>query len=177
MHPPIPSGKAVPTQEPRRVKVRFIAPLAVVLLFILGVFAVAILLVEIHVRDKDIAERTNAVEKLFAQKLEKDVTLMIATMRAMMTNEAVAQAFRDQDRNALTQQVPATYQAGKLVGQFIQNTINSAPPANHERRPSHSSHCTSASAYGANCPSTPKPDARRTNVGDGLGGTVGRALL
>lgn len=105
MHPPIPSGKAIPALGPRRVKVRFIAPLAVVLLFILGVFAVAILFVEIHVRDKDIAERTTAVEKLFVQKLEKDANLMIATMRAMMTNESVAQAFRDQDRNALARQV------------------------------------------------------------------------
>lgn len=71
MHPPIPSAKVVPAQEPRRVKVRFIAPLAVVLLFILGVFAVAILLVEVHVRDKDIAERTIAVEKLLYKSLRK----------------------------------------------------------------------------------------------------------
>ena len=105
MQLPIPSGKVVPAFEPRRVKVRFIASLAVVLVFILGVFAVAILRVEVHIRDKDIAERTVAVEKLFVQKLEKDSNLMIATMRAMMTNESVAQAFLDQDRNALTRQV------------------------------------------------------------------------
>lgn len=109
MHLPLPIGKVVPTLAPRRIKVRFIAPLAVVLLFILGVFAVAILLVEVHVRDKDIAERTIAVEKLFVQKLEKDSNLMIATMRAMMTNESVAQAFRDQDRNALARQVSALF--------------------------------------------------------------------
>ena len=105
MQLPIPSGKVVPAFEPRRVKVRFIASLAVVLVFILGVFAVAILRVEVHIRDKDIAERTVAVEKLFVQKLEKDSNLMIATMRAMMTNESVAQAFLDQNRLALSQQV------------------------------------------------------------------------
>ena len=35
-------------------------PLAVVLMFIMGVFAVAILMVEAHIRDRDIAERSAA---------------------------------------------------------------------------------------------------------------------
>lgn len=79
-------------------------PLAVVLIFIMGVFAAAILLVEAHIRDQDIAERTDAVEKLFMQKLSKDSNLMLATMRAMMTNQAIERAFRDRDRQALSVQ-------------------------------------------------------------------------
>ena len=56
-------------------------PLAVVLMFIMGVFAVAILMVEAHIRDRDIAERTAAVEQIFLQKMDKDTNLMVATMR------------------------------------------------------------------------------------------------
>jgi len=80
------------------------APLAVVLIFIMGVFAIAILRIEVHIRDKDSDERTAAVAKLFAQKLDKDTNLMIATMRAMMTNRAIEQAFRKRDREALSRQ-------------------------------------------------------------------------
>ncbi|MDO8787951.1 MAG: ATP-binding protein [Sulfuritalea sp.] len=79
-------------------------PLALVLIFIMGVFAAAALWVEADIRDQDIAERTAAVEKLFVQKLDKDTNLMIATMRAMMTNQAIAQAFRKGDRQALARQ-------------------------------------------------------------------------
>jgi len=80
------------------------APLAVVLIFIMGVFAIAILRIEAHIRDQDSDERTAAVAKLFAQKLDKDTNLMIATMRAMMTNRAIEQAFRKRDREALSRQ-------------------------------------------------------------------------
>ncbi|MFA4968686.1 MAG: ATP-binding protein [Sulfuritalea sp.] len=92
-------------REPRRVKVRFMVPLAVVLVFIMGVFAAAALWVEDDVRDQDIAERTAAVEKLFVQKLEKDTNLMAATMRAMMTNQSIERAFRDLDRPALSREL------------------------------------------------------------------------
>ncbi|MCK9381688.1 MAG: ATP-binding protein [Sulfuritalea sp.] len=92
-------------RKPRRIKARFIAPLAVVLVFIMGVFTVAILRVEANIRDQDIAERTAAVEKLFVQKLDKDTNLMIATMRAMMTNQSIERAFRNLDRSALSQQL------------------------------------------------------------------------
>ena len=57
---------------------------------------------EADIRDRDIAERTDAVEKLFVQKLNKDANLMIATMRAMMTNQSIERAFRDLDRPALS---------------------------------------------------------------------------
>ena len=77
-------------------------PLAIVLVFIMGVFAVAALRAEADIRDQDIAERTAAVEKLFVQKLNKDANLMIATMRAIMTNQSVERAFRDLDRPALS---------------------------------------------------------------------------
>jgi signal transduction histidine kinase len=89
-------------REPRRVKARFMIPLAIVLVFIMGVFAVAALRAEADIRDQDIAERTAAVEKLFVQKLDKDANLMIATMRAMMTNPLIERAFRDLDRPALS---------------------------------------------------------------------------
>lgn len=92
-------------REPRRVKARFMAPLALVLAFIMGVFAVAALWVEADIRDQDIAERTAAVEKLFLQKLDKDTNLMIATMRAMMTNPSIERALRDLDRPALARQL------------------------------------------------------------------------
>ena len=78
-------------------------PLAVVLMFIMGVFAVAILMVEAHIRDRDIAERTAAVEQIFLQKMDKDTNLMVATMRALMTNQAIERAFRQRDREALAQ--------------------------------------------------------------------------
>ncbi|MDK9704763.1 MAG: ATP-binding protein [Sulfuritalea sp.] len=96
---------ALQAKEPRRVKARFIAPLAVVLVFVMGVFTVAILRVEANIRDQDIAERTAAVEKLFVQKLDKDTNLMLATMRALMTNPSIERAFRDLDRPALTRQL------------------------------------------------------------------------
>ena len=89
-------------REPRRVKARFMVPLAVVLVFIMGVFAVTALRAEADIRDQDIAERTDAVEKLFVQKLDKDANLMIATTRAIMTNQSVERAFRDLDRPALS---------------------------------------------------------------------------
>lgn len=85
------------------------APLAVVLVFIMGVFAVAALWVEADIRDQDIAERTAAVEKLFVQKLDKDINLMIATMRAMMTNPSIERAFRDLDRPALSRQMGSLF--------------------------------------------------------------------
>ncbi|MDP2135841.1 MAG: ATP-binding protein [Sulfuritalea sp.] len=96
-------------REPRRVKARFIAPLALVLVFIMGVFATAALWVEADIRDQDIAERTAAVEKLFLQKLDKDTNLMIATMRAMMTNPSIERAFRELDRPALSRQMSALF--------------------------------------------------------------------
>ncbi|MCF8199023.1 MAG: histidine kinase [Sulfuritalea sp.] len=92
-------------RKPRRVKARFIAPLALVLIFIMGVFAAAILKVEADIRDQDISERTAAVGNLFVQKLDKDANLMIATMRALMTNRAIEHAFLDRDRIALSRQL------------------------------------------------------------------------
>lgn len=103
------TSPASQAREPRRVKARFIAPLALVLIFIMGVFAVAILLIETHIRDQDIAERTAAVEKLFVQKLNKDTNLMTATMRAMMTNQAIERAFQRRDRPALSRQVDSLF--------------------------------------------------------------------
>jgi signal transduction histidine kinase len=99
------TSPASQAREPRRVKARFIAPLALVLIFIMGVFAAAALWVEADIRDQDIGERTAAVEKLFLQKLDKDTNLMVATMRAMMTNPSIERAFRDLDRPALSRQL------------------------------------------------------------------------
>lgn len=79
-------------------------PLAVVLVFIMAVFAGAFLLVEEHIRDQDIAERTAAVEKLFLQKQGKDTNLMMATLRAMMSNQGIERAFRNRDREGLSVQ-------------------------------------------------------------------------
>lgn len=93
-----------PALQPRRIKARFIGPLALTLAFIMCVFAVAIYSIETRIRDRDLAERSAAVAKLFAQKLDKDTHKMMATLRAMMINQAMVNAFRQGDRTALAQQ-------------------------------------------------------------------------
>lgn len=90
-----------PTRQPKRVKAKFIGPFALALAFIMCVFAIAIYGVETRIRDQDLAERSQAVANLLAQKLEKDTNLMLATMRAMMTNEEMENAFRRGDRAGL----------------------------------------------------------------------------
>lgn len=93
-----------PSRTPRRVKAAFIGPFAIVLTFILGAFAATTYLVEVSVRDRDLAERASAVSKLFEQKLDRDANLMQAVLRAMMTNRVVEKAFADGDRWALLAQ-------------------------------------------------------------------------
>ena len=93
-----------PDLQPKRIKARFIVPLAITLAFIMCVFAVAIYSIETRIRDRDLAERSAAVVKLFAQKLDKDTHKMMATLRAMMINQAMVNAFRQGDRAALAQQ-------------------------------------------------------------------------
>jgi signal transduction histidine kinase len=90
-----------PTQQPKRVKAKFIWPFAIALMFIMCVFAIAIYGIEARIRDQDLSERSAAVVKLFEQKLDKDTNLMMATMRAMMTNGAIENAFRRSDRDGL----------------------------------------------------------------------------
>lgn len=90
-----------PTRQPKRVKAKFIGPFALALVFIMVMFAFAIYSVETRIRDQDLAERSQAVANLFTQKLEKDVNLMMATMRAMMTNDAMGDAFERGDRVGL----------------------------------------------------------------------------
>jgi signal transduction histidine kinase len=97
-------SSASPTRQPKRIKARFIGPLAITLAFIMCVFAVAIYGIETRIRDRDLAERSAAVVKLFAQKLDKDTHKMMATLRAMMVNAAMEEAFRRGDRGALAQQ-------------------------------------------------------------------------
>jgi signal transduction histidine kinase len=97
-------NSATPVRQPRRVKARFIGPFALMLVFVMGVFAAAIYSIEARIRDRDLAERSAAVVKLFAQKLDKDTHKMMATLRVMMINDAIMDAFRRQDRGALAQQ-------------------------------------------------------------------------
>jgi signal transduction histidine kinase len=82
-------------------KAAFMGSFAIALVVIMGVFATAIYLVEDSVRDRDLAERSAAVAKLFEVKLGKDGNLMRAVVRAMMGNAAIEQAFRNGDRDAL----------------------------------------------------------------------------
>ncbi len=82
---------------------------AVALVIIMGVFATAIYLVEANVRDHDLTERSAAVAKLFAVKLEKDGNLMRAVVRAMMGNAALERAFRDGDRDGLERNARALF--------------------------------------------------------------------
>ncbi len=67
-------------------------------------FAIAIYGIETRIRDQDLAERSAAVANLFTQKLDKDTNLMMATMRAMMTNRSMETAFRRGDRSELARQ-------------------------------------------------------------------------
>lgn len=99
-----------PAGQPTRVKAKFIGPLAVALLFIMAVFAVAVYNIEARIREQDLAERSAAVAKLFAQKLDKDTNLMMATMRALMTNADMGRAFRRGDRAALAVQGGALFE-------------------------------------------------------------------
>lgn len=91
-------------QQPKRIKAKFIGPLAFALVFIMCVFAMAVYGIETRIRDQDLAERSAAVANLFAQKLDKDTNLMMATMRAMMTNKVMESAFRGGDRLGLAEQ-------------------------------------------------------------------------
>ncbi len=102
-------NSAPSSRPPKRIKARFIWPLALTLVFIMCVFAVAIYRIEASIRDRDLAERSAAVVKLFAQKLDKDTNKMMATLRALMINEAVMDAFGRQDRGALAQQGGALF--------------------------------------------------------------------
>jgi signal transduction histidine kinase len=88
-------------RQPKRVKAKFIGPFALALAFIMGVFAAAIYGIEVRIRDQDLAERSTAVANLFAQKLDKDTNLMMAAMRALMTNAAMERALRGGDRAGL----------------------------------------------------------------------------
>ena len=90
-----------PAQQPKRVKAAFLGPFAAALIIIMAVFVTAIYLVEASVRDRDLAERSTAVARLFALKLDKDGNLLLAVVRAMKGNAAIAEAFRNGDRNGL----------------------------------------------------------------------------
>lgn len=102
------SGMAVPDREksttsthPRRLRTVFMWGFGAALLVIMGGFATASYLAEAKVRDRDLAERAPAVATLFAVKLGKDSNLMQAVGHAMMGNAAIAQAFRQRNRQAL----------------------------------------------------------------------------
>jgi signal transduction histidine kinase len=93
-----------PTRQPKRVKAKFIGLFALALAFIMCVFAIAIYGVETRIRDQDLTERSQAVANLFAQKLDHDANLMMATLHAMMSNRAMEDAFRRGDRQELARQ-------------------------------------------------------------------------
>ena len=93
-------NQAFPTR-PKSIKAAFLRAFGLALLVIMGVFATAIYMAEAKVRDRDLAERAPAVAALFAVKLGKDSALMHAVGHAMMGNAAIAQAFRERNRQAL----------------------------------------------------------------------------
>ncbi|WP_153146789.1 ATP-binding protein [Dechloromonas sp. H13] len=96
-------NQAFPTR-PKSIKAAFLRAFGLALLVIMGVFATAIYMAEAKVRDRDLAERAPAVAALFAVKLGKDSALMHAVGHAMMGNAAIAQAFRQRNRQALEDQ-------------------------------------------------------------------------
>lgn len=95
---------------PRRVKAAFMGSFAVAIIVIMAAFAVAVYLIEANVRDRDLAERSTAVAKLFAVKLDKDGNLMRAVAHAMMGNTAIADAFRKGDREGLERNARALFE-------------------------------------------------------------------
>lgn len=96
--------------QPRRVKAAFIGPFAVVLTFILGAFALTAYFVEARISDRDLAERSAAVARLFEQKLDKDTNLMQAVLRSMMDNHAIETAFARRNRGELTRETDTLFQ-------------------------------------------------------------------
>ncbi|MBU1237646.1 MAG: histidine kinase [Gammaproteobacteria bacterium] len=92
-----------PTRQPKRVKAKFIGPLAAALAFIMCVFAIAIYGIETYIHDQDLAARSTAVVRLFAHKLDRDTNLMMATVRAMFANPAMEDAFRRGDRKTIAE--------------------------------------------------------------------------
>ena len=97
--------KIVLSTKPRRVKAAFIWPFAIVLTFILASFVMTAYFLEVQVRDRALANRLDAVEKLVDQKLGKDTNLMQAVLRSMMGNQAIETAFARHDRAALLREV------------------------------------------------------------------------
>lgn len=104
-------NSAAPTKQPRRVKAAFLGSFAVAIVIIMSVFATAIYLVEANVRDRDLAERSAGVARLFALKLDKDGNLMRAVVRAMTGNAAIENAFRKADRGELERQGRPLFEA------------------------------------------------------------------
>lgn len=108
----LPAVSAItPIRQPKRVKAKFIGPFALALVIIMAMFAFAIYSIETRVRDQDLAERSQAVAKLFAIKLDKDGNLMRAVMRAMMGNAAIEEAFRRGDRHGLERQARGLFES------------------------------------------------------------------
>lgn len=93
-----------PVENPTRIKAAFMGSFAVALVVLLGGFAAAIYLIEASVRNRDLDERSAAVARLFALKLEKDGILMRAVVRAMMGDAGIADAFRRGERRELERQ-------------------------------------------------------------------------
>lgn len=91
-------------------KAAFIWPFVIVLIFILGAFAVTAYFLELRVRDQALANRVTAVSKLLEQKLAKDANLMQAVLRTVMSNSAVENAFAKMDRDALEKEVAPLFE-------------------------------------------------------------------
>lgn len=100
-----------PSTKPRRVKTVFIWPLAIVLVLLLGAFITTVYVLERGVRDRDLAERMVAVEKLVHRNLDKDANLMHAVLRTLMDNQAVEAALAALDRSALIRETGPLFEA------------------------------------------------------------------
>ncbi len=64
-----------------------------------------------RVRDRDLAERSLAVEKLVKRNLDKDANLMHAVLRTLLDNKAVEAAIASSDRDALVRETEPLFQA------------------------------------------------------------------
>lgn len=97
--------QAVNSLKPgERVRSRILLPFTLVLLFVIGAFVSATYLVGEREQEAELASRISDMEKLFARRIESDVSMMQAALIAISRNGDIRRSFLDRDREALLQQ-------------------------------------------------------------------------
>jgi signal transduction histidine kinase len=97
--------------RPRRVKTTFTWSFAVVLVLLLAVFIATVFTLEKRVRDHNLAERVDAVDKFIHGNLDKDGNLMRAVLRTLQEDREIGTALAARDRPALLAQTSALFES------------------------------------------------------------------